>query len=107
MEYKRYHRRLAELVAIKKGDSYTTTMSWTRARVSFALLRSALRCLRSSRVSRRVNIELSDIDLDIEKGHANIRYGVENAISFSFFFFSKNAFTLENSGFLPPLYVSD
>lgn len=33
---------------------------------------------------RRVNIELSHIDSDIEKGHANIRQGVENAISFSF-----------------------
>ena len=67
MVCKRYHSRFAELVAIKKGESYATAMSWIRARVSFALL-----CLRGSRVSRRVNLELSDIDLDIEKGHANI-----------------------------------
>ena len=40
MECKRYHSRLAELVATKKGESYATTMSWIRARVSFALLRS-------------------------------------------------------------------
>ena len=38
------------------------------ARMSFALLRSALLCLTGSRVFRRVNLELSDIDLDIEKG---------------------------------------
>ena len=48
-------------------------MSWIRARVSFALLISALLCLRGSRASRRVHLELLDIDLDIEKGHANIR----------------------------------
>ena len=39
VECNRYHGRLAELVAIKKGESYATTMSWIRAKVSFALLR--------------------------------------------------------------------
>ena len=73
MECIRYHSRLVELVDIKKGESYATTMSWIRAKVSFALLRSALLCLRGSRPSRRVHLELSDTDLDIEKGHANIR----------------------------------
>ena len=73
VECKRYHSRLAELVAAKKGDSYATTMSWIRARVSFALLRTALLCLRGSRAKRRMYLELSDIDFDIEKGHANIR----------------------------------
>ena len=71
-ECERYHSRLAELVATKKGKSYATTISWIKARVSFALLRSALLCLRSSRVSRRVHLVLSDIDLDIKEGHANI-----------------------------------
>ena len=73
VECKRYHSRLAELVATKKGKSYATTMSWIRARVSFALLRSALLCLRGSRATRRIHLELTDIDFDIEKGHANIR----------------------------------
>ena len=43
-----YHSRLAESVAIKKGEGYVTPMSWIRARISFALLRSALTCLRGS-----------------------------------------------------------
>ena len=73
MECKRYHSRLAELVATKKGKSYVTTTSWIRARVSFALLRSALLYLRGSRATRRIHLELTDIDFDIEKGHANIR----------------------------------
>ena len=72
-ECKRYHSRLAELLAIKKGESYTTTMSWIRARVSFALLRSALLCLRGSQAKRRIHLELRDIDFDIEKGYVNIR----------------------------------
>ena len=42
VECKRYHSRLAKLVATKKGESYMTTMSWIRAEVTFALLRPAL-----------------------------------------------------------------
>ena len=72
-ECKRYYSRFAELLATKKGESYSTTMSWIRARVSFALLRSTLLCLRGSRAKRRIHLELPDIDFDIEKGHANIR----------------------------------
>ena len=72
-ECKRYHSRLAELIATKKEESYATTISWIRARVSFALLRSALLCLRGSRAKRRIHLELTDIDFDIERGHANIR----------------------------------
>ena len=72
-ECKQYHSRLVELLATKKGESYATTMSWISARVSFALLRSALLCLGGSRAKRRINLELPDIDFDIEKGHANIR----------------------------------
>ena len=42
VDCKRFHSRLAELIAIKKGEEYGTTMSWIRSKVSFALLRSAL-----------------------------------------------------------------
>ena len=38
----RYHSRLAELITAKKGEQYLQTISWIRARTSFALLRSAL-----------------------------------------------------------------
>ena len=56
------------------------------------MLRSALLCLRSLLVSRSVNLELSGIDLDIEKGQAT-----DNAILFSSFLVM--LFTLENSFF--------
>ena len=69
VECKRYHSRLAELLATKKGESCATTMSWIRARVSLSMLRSALLCLRGSRAKRRIDLEIHDI----ERGHANIR----------------------------------
>ena len=72
VECKRYYSRLAELVTTKKGENYATTMSWIREKVSFALLRSALLCLRGSRGSRRVTLDLSDADLDIQEGLTNI-----------------------------------
>ena len=42
VECNRCHSRLAKLAATKKSESYATAMSCIRARVSFALLRSAL-----------------------------------------------------------------
>ena len=38
----RYHSRLAELLPAKKQESYATTISWVRVKVSFAISRSAL-----------------------------------------------------------------
>ena len=49
----RYHSRLAELIANKKGESYSSAISWIRAKVSFAIVRSAILCLRGSRSRRR------------------------------------------------------
>ncbi|KAL9967546.1 hypothetical protein ACROYT_G025795 [Oculina patagonica] len=66
-ECKRYHSRLAELIAAKKGEDYATTVSWIRSKVSFAILRSALICLRGSRtVKRNRNIDIYDMDFQVE-----------------------------------------
>ena len=40
-ECKRYHNRLAELLAIKKGEDYASTVSWLRAKLKYPLLSSA------------------------------------------------------------------
>ena len=48
-----YHSRLAELFAIEKGEDYAKTISWIRPRTSFALLKSALICLRGTRTTVR------------------------------------------------------
>ena len=34
-ECKRFHSRLAELMSIKKGEEYSTTISWIRSKMSF------------------------------------------------------------------------
>ena len=68
----RYHSRLAELLSAKKQESYATTISWVRAKVSFAILQSALLCLRGSRISRRRNLDVKDRDLEIDKGQAGL-----------------------------------
>jgi len=68
----RYHSRLAKLLSAKKQESYATTISWIRAKVSFAILRSAFLCLRGSRTPRRRNLDIKDRDLEIEKGQAGL-----------------------------------
>ena len=66
------HSRLAELLSAKKQESYATTISWVRAKVSFAILRSALLCLRGSRTTRRRNFYVKDRDLEIGMGQAGL-----------------------------------
>ena len=61
----RYHSRLAELIALKKGEQYAKTISWIRAKTSFAPLRSALICLRGSRTTRRVPCDARNVDFNI------------------------------------------
>ena len=67
-ECKKYHSRLAEL----QGENYSTTMSWIRAKVSFALLRSALPCLRGSRCTRRAPLNITDNDFKTDKELARL-----------------------------------
>ena len=62
----RYHSRLAELLAVKKQESYASTIAWIRTRVSFAVLRSALVFLRGSRSRRRTTPNIQETDLELE-----------------------------------------
>ena len=66
-----FHSCLTELPVLKKGDDYATTISWIRAKVSFAILRSALLCLRGTRSKRRA-ANISDIDITSESAQARI-----------------------------------
>jgi len=47
-----FYRRLASLLSEKRSTPYSVTMSWLRTKLSFALLRSCIMCLRGSRVRR-------------------------------------------------------
>jgi len=74
-ECRRYHSRLAELLAIQKGEDYSTTIAWVRTKVSFAILRAVLLCLTGSRtLKRKNNLDMGDADLDVEKTEARIHY---------------------------------
>lgn len=46
-------KRLATQLSVKHGVAYSSTMAWLRARLSFSLLRSAVTCLRGTRVRPR------------------------------------------------------
>ena len=59
----KYHSRIAELIANKKGESYSSAISWISAKVSFAIVHSAILCLRGLR-SRRRQLDFADADLD-------------------------------------------
>ena len=41
-ECDKYHSRLVELVPNKNGERYSSAISWIRAKVSFAIVRSAI-----------------------------------------------------------------
>ena len=70
-ECQRYHPRLAEPISSKKQKEYATTIAWIRAKVSFAILRTALVCLRGTR-SRRRKTNVQENDSEIEKGLAGL-----------------------------------
>ena len=59
------------LLAFKKGDDYATTISWIKAKVFFAILRSALLCLRETRRKRRA-ANISDFDITSESAQSRI-----------------------------------
>ena len=71
-----YHSRLAELIANKNGESYSSAISWIRAKLSFAIVRAAILCLRGSRSRRR---QLGFVDSDLQ---------IENIIAFILFYLS-------------------
>ena len=47
-----YHSRRTEHIANEKGESSSSAISWIRAKVSFAIVRFAILCLRGSRYRR-------------------------------------------------------
>ena len=79
-ECRRYHNRLAELLADKKGEEYATTISWIRTKVSFAIFRSALLCLRGLRAKRRISANLQNTSFAVERVLAAIKVNVSFSI---------------------------
>ena len=69
----RYYRRLADLLAMKKGEDYAKIMNWMRVKISFSLIRLALLFLRGSRSIRRKPYNIMNIDIDIQTAEGGIR----------------------------------
>ena len=67
---------------------------WIRAKVSFAILRSALLCLRGSRTRRRRINDIQDRDLEVENGLAGLSKFFLLSISFLSGCFSILLFTM-------------
>jgi len=68
----RYHSRLAELLSAKKARELSHNTIMGQGESVFAILQSALLCLRGSRTPRRRNLDAKDRDLEIEKGQAGL-----------------------------------
>ena len=48
-----FYKRLASMVADKRGESYNETLRWLRCSLSFMLLHSSIQCIRGARSSRQ------------------------------------------------------
>ena len=59
-----FYRKLAETLAEKKHQPRSHVITWMRCRLSFSLLRSALLCLRGTRYSTPVPIDMSSLDCE-------------------------------------------
>ena len=65
------YKRIATLIASKYGKPYSRTIHWLRCRLSFSLLRSAIRFLRGSRSSIHHPAGPFNIDLAYTEGRVS------------------------------------
>ena len=71
-EATKYHKRVAELIAAKKGEEYADVMNHIRTRIRFSLLKSTLVAVRGERGSRKrqLGAPISDLSLNMIPEHA-------------------------------------
>ena len=63
-----FYRRLADGISLKEQKKYSVIMGWIRCRLSFAILRSAILCIRGSRSSRHRPVHELNISLAASEG---------------------------------------
>ena len=63
-----FYKRLADLISHKQGKPYSVVMGWLRCCLSFAILRSAILCLRGTRSSFGQPINEVNLTLATEEG---------------------------------------
>ena len=66
-ECSRYHKTLAEKLAIKKNERYEDVMRYLRVKFSFLAVKSTLLCLRGSRTISRVHEAANDFGLALNE----------------------------------------
>ena len=89
------YKRLASLLADKRKQDYSKTISWLRCSISFSLVKSAVMCLRGARSSfhqpvRQAHCEVP-LDVAISEGHVPSQQTMNSLFSVwhsDFFFFS-------------------
>ena len=67
-----FFKRLSSLISEKRNENLASVSSWIRTRISFALLRSALMCLRGSR-NRYYRAIIADVDMELDIKESSIR----------------------------------
>lgn len=67
-----FYKRLSSLMADKRNENLSYVATWIRTRISFALLRSCLMCLRGTR-HRYHRANVADIDMELDLHEAAIR----------------------------------
>ena len=65
-ECTRFHKRLAELISVKRGESYADIMNYVRTRLRILLLKSTLIAIRGERgKGRRSKESLQDVSFNL------------------------------------------
>lgn len=65
-------KRLAGLIAAKQDLAYTVVLGWLRTRLSFALLRTTITCLRGTRARRPEYADASAIELAVHEAKMDV-----------------------------------
>ena len=68
------YKRLASLLAEKLDQPYSSTLAWMRCKLSFALLRSSIQCIRGARSSRGNAFKMPVLPTDIVVAETNISF---------------------------------
>ena len=66
------YKRLASMIATKRNEAYSSTMSWLRCALSFSLLRSSIQCIRGSRSARGLAAKQPPPPIDLVTSEAGL-----------------------------------
>ena len=75
-EATKYHKRVAELIAAKKGEAYADVINHIRTKIRFSLLKSTLIAIRGARGRRKRELETTMVDLSLNLIPERLSYEV-------------------------------